>query len=194
MGDFEIWYFWDWRDKSTQEAMLPFAKFAEEIADLDLMGVNIRTIDLDNDAPRHQATIDYLRESPDRPALQKFLNPVDYTNLRRSLHLTTIPVTFFIDRRTGSIRRIEGRHSVEEYQQEMKSFLNLPAGTAWKPTPIWFVNEERKEALIHRNPGIADPWNEDIRPGRFEPNQPVKQGDVQPQSQLVVPWDGSKNF
>ena len=176
--DVEIWYIWDHRDERSIAGMQDFAAFGWDIIQADAK-VNVKTISLDTDAKKLVQMIDYLQWRG--VLIHKLENYTDYTNVRRSLHITHTPTYVFIDKRRGVIDRWEGVTPLPALQERLMNFLGVQgAQRVWKPLAAWFVNDADRAAFNKLNSVSTEPANTDPAPANSTP--------VQKTSTAILPW------
>ena len=176
-GKFEVWYLWDRRVPESVEGMKDFVTFAVSLQDLEAR-IRTKTINLDNDKPKHIAYVDYVDGQLNIP-MKRLENYTDYTNLRASMAVQWVPTYVFVDQRRGKVERLEGARTLAELQQAMLAFLDKPR-QAWAPTPEWFLDDASLVALQKENKEqtLTAP----------AASAPPQAGATLPPSQAILPW------
>jgi hypothetical protein len=176
--DVEIWYIWDHRDERSIAALQDFAAFGWDIVQADAK-VNVKTISLDTDSKKLVQMLDYLQWRGF--LVHKLENYTDYTNLRRSLHITHTPTYVFIDKRRGVIERWEGVTALQDLRERLMDFLGLTGDRRiWKPSPEWFVSDKDRQKFRDLNRETPIPVSSEPPPQNASP--------VQKASTPILPW------
>ncbi|MFW5828773.1 MAG: TlpA family protein disulfide reductase, partial [Planctomycetota bacterium] len=147
---------------------------------LDKHGVDVRLVNvcLDN---HQQRILSYLRYFDYLDiGLDLVENYLDITNLRTALSVRVVPTFVFIDRRSGSVSRLEGHQTEQALRTSLLQLVDKDPDQDWPPRPSWFSVKDAYEVDSEEQRGI---FPQGLDPAELPPNS----SPVMPRT-APAPW------